>query len=143
MKRIKDVMTRDVEVLSPDATLRQAAEKMRQFNVGPLPIRDGDRLVGVVTDRDLVVRGIALGHDPNTSRVSSVMTEDVEFIHPDASLDEATELMRDRQLRRLLVVDDHRNLIGIVSLGDLAQETSEATTGQTLERISEPSRSAH
>jgi CBS domain-containing protein len=115
-KTIKDVMTRDVEVLDPNATLRQAAEKMRRLDVGPLPICDGDRLVGVVTDRDLVVRGIALGHDPNTSRVSSVMTEDVEFIHPDSSLDEATELMRDRQLRRLLVVDDHRNLIGIVNM---------------------------
>jgi CBS domain-containing protein len=143
MKAIKDVMTRGVEVLAPGAPLTRAAEKMRQLHIGPVPVCDGDRLVGVVTDRDIVVRGIAMGHDPHTSPISSVMTEDVEVIHQDARLDEAVDLMKDRQLRRLLVVDDHNNLVGIVSLGDLAREMDEATAGRTLERISRPSRPSH
>ncbi|QRK04472.1 CBS domain-containing protein [Archangium violaceum] len=143
MKTIKDVMTRGVEVIGPDATLKQAAEKMQRLNVGPLPVCEGDKLVGLVTDRDIVVRGIAMGHDPDTSRVSSVMSEDVECIHPDASLDEAAELMEDRQIRRLLVVDDDKSLIGIVSLGDLSQEASDTTTARALEQISEPSRPLH
>lgn len=143
MKTIQDVMTRGVECIEPNATLKQAAEKMQRLNVGPLPVCEGDKLVGLVTDRDIVVRGIAMGHDPDTSRVSSVMSEDVECIHPDASLDEAAELMKDRQIRRLLVVDGDKNLIGIVSLGDLSQEASDTTTARTLERISEPSRSPH
>ena len=121
----------------------QAAEKMRQFNIGPVPVCDGDRLVGVVTDRDLVVRGIAMGHDPHTSTVSSVMTEDAELIHLDADLDEAAEMMRDKQLRRLLVVDDHKNLVGILSLGDLAREADDTTAARTLEHISEPPASSH
>jgi len=138
MKTIQDVMTRGVEVVDPNATLMQVAEKMRQFNVGPLPVCDGDRLVGVVTDRDLVVRGIAMGHDPHTSKVSSVMTEDVELIHLEASLEEAADLMKEKQIRRLLVVDDHKNLVGILSLGDLAQEADDTTAARTLEHISEP-----
>lgn len=143
MKTIQDVMTRGVEVVDPNATLMQVAEKMRQFNVGPLPVCDGDRLVGVVTDRDLVVRGIAMGHDPHTSKVSSVMTEDVELIHLEASLEEAADLMKEKQLRRLLVVDDHKNLVGILSLGDLAQEVDDTTAARTLEHISEPSAPSH
>ena len=143
MKTIQDVMTRGVEVVDPNATLMQVAEKMRRFNVGPLPVCDGDRLVGVVTDRDLVVRGIAMGHDPHTSKVSAVMTEDVELIHLEASLEEAADLMKERQLRRLLVVDDHKNLVGILSLGDLAQEADDTTTARTLEHISEPSPPSH
>lgn len=143
MKTVQDVMTRGVEVLNPHATLKQAAEMMQRFNIGTVPVCDGDRLVGLVTDRDVVVRGIAMGHDPDTSRISSVMTEELETIHPDAGLEEAAELMRDRQIRRLLVVDEDRHLVGIVSLGDLAQEAEERTAAHTLERISEPSRPSH
>jgi CBS domain-containing protein len=142
MRTIQDVMTRGVEVLHPNATLREAAETMRRFNIGPVPVCDGDKLVGMVTDRDIVVRGIAMGHDPTTSRISSVMTEDLEAIHPGASLDEAAALMKDRQLRRLLVVDENGKLVGIVSLGDLAREADDTTAGRTLEGISEPSRPA-
>ena len=143
MKTIKDVMTRGVEALEPNATLKQAAEKMRQLNVGPMPVCIGDKLVGMVTDRDIVVRGIAMGHDPNTSKVSAVMTEDVEVIHPDASLKEAAALMSVSQIRRLPVVDDDQKLIGIVSLGDLAKGASDTTTGWTLEQISKPSQPAY
>ncbi|MGZ3460104.1 MAG: CBS domain-containing protein [Archangium sp.] len=143
MKTIKDVMTQGVEVLEPNSTLKQAAEKMRQLNVGPMPVCVGDKLVGMVTDRDIVVRGIAMGHDPNTSKVSTVMTEDVEVIHPDASLKEAAALMSVSQVRRLPVVDDAQKLIGIVSLGDLAKGASDTAAGWTLEQISRPSQPAY
>jgi CBS domain-containing protein len=143
MKTIKDVMTHGVEVLEPNSTLKQAAEKMRQLNVGPMPVCVGGKLVGMVTDRDIVVRGIAMGHDPNTSKVSAVMTEDIEVIHPDASLKEAAALMSVSQVRRLPVVDDDQKLIGIVSLGDLAKGASDTTAGWTLEQISKPSQPAY
>ncbi|PTL84605.1 CBS domain-containing protein [Vitiosangium sp. GDMCC 1.1324] len=143
MKTLKDVMTQDVEVLEPDATLRQAAEMMRQFNIGPVPICEGGRLVGMVTDRDIVVRGLALGHDPNTSTVSAVMTREIEVIHQDASLKEAAALMAANQIRRLPVVDDDENLVGILSLADLTRATSETASGWTLEEISKPSQPAY
>jgi CBS domain-containing protein len=143
MKKIKDVMTQDVEVLAPNATLKEAAEKMREFSIGPVPICEGDKLRGIVTDRDIVVRGIAMGHDPNTSSVSSVMTETLEVIHPNASLKDAEARMAAMQVRRLLVVDDDQKLVGIVSLGDLALESSETSSGWTLEEVSKPSQPAY
>ncbi|MFL5352034.1 CBS domain-containing protein [Archangium sp.] len=143
MKTLQDVMTRGVEAIAPHATLTQAAEKMRQLNVGPLPVCEGDTLVGLVTDRDLVVRGIAMGHDPDTSHVSSVMTEDVETLPPGASLEQAAKLMEERQLRRLLVVDGGGKLVGIVSLGDLSREVDDTTAARTLEHLSEPSGPVH
>lgn len=143
MKTLEDVMTRGVEALAPHATLTQAAEKMRQLNVGALPVREGDTLVGLVTDRDLVVRGIAMGHDPDTSRVASVMTGDVETLPPGASLEEAAEWMEERQLRRLLVVEGGGKLVGIVSLGDLSREGDGPTAARTPEPPSEPSGPVH
>lgn len=143
MKTLEDVMTRGVESIAPDTTLTRAAEKMRQLNVGALPVSEGDRLLGLVTDRDMVVRGIAMGHDPHTSRVSSVMTEDVETLPPTASLEEAARVMEERQLRRLLVVDAGGRLVGLVSLGDLSREVDDTTAARTLEHISEPSQPLH
>lgn len=143
MKTVQDVMARGVEVLPPQATLREAAEMMRQFNVGPVPVCEGDKLVGMVTDRDIVVRGIAMGHDPSTSRISSVMTEDVEVIHPHASLTEAAARMSASQFHRLPVVDDDWKVIGIVSQADLAREAGETTASRTLEQISKPSQPAY
>lgn len=142
MKTLEDVMTRGVESIAPQASLTQAAEKMRQLNVGALPVCEGDTLVGLVTDRDLVVRGIAMGHDPDTSRVSSVMSEDVETLPPTARPEEAAEVMEERRIRRLLVVDAGK-LVGLVSLGDLSREVDDTTAARTLEHVSEPSRPLH
>jgi len=138
-KKIKDVMTRDVEVVTPEDTLRSAAEKMRALNVGPLPVCEGDRLAGFITDRDIVVRGIAMGHDPNVSKVRDAMTNDVEYCFEDDSIDDAAKKMRTEQIRRLLVVNRDKQLVGIVALGDIAQEISDRKAGETLEEISEPS----
>jgi CBS domain-containing protein len=139
-KKIKDVMSPGVEVVTPNTTLREAAERMRDLNVGPLPICDGQKLAGMVTDRDIVVRGIAMGHDPNTSKVRDVLTADVEYCYEDDSVEKAARYMGDKQIRRLMVVDKNKNLVGIVSLGDISQEISGKKAGETLEEISEPSR---
>lgn len=136
---ISQVMTRDVEVVSPDDTLREAAEMMRTLNVGPIPVCDGERLVGIITDRDIVVRAVAQGLDPTETRVSQAMTDQVECVFADEDVEVAVWKMREEQIRRILVVDHDNKLVGIVSLGDIATAMGEQEAGETLEAISEPS----
>jgi CBS domain-containing protein len=143
MNKVADVMTRDVEWVHPDDTLRACAEKMRALNVGPMPVCDGDRVVGVITDRDIVVRGIALGLDPVSARVREAMTPEVSYCKPDTSIGEAARIMGEKQIRRLLVIGENKRLVGIISLGDLSQEASDRVAGAALEEISEPSAPAH
>src|SRR5688500_12487689 len=136
---IHDIMTRDVQAIRPDATVQDAAKKMDELNVGPLPVCDGDRLVGMVTDRDIVVRASAGGKDPTTTRVSEVMTRDVITCAEHTDVREAAQLMEQHQIRRLVVLNEGKQLVGIVSLGDLAVEAdNDALTGETLQRISVP-----
>ncbi|HEX2185161.1 MAG TPA: CBS domain-containing protein [Chloroflexota bacterium] len=138
--KVGDVMTRSVEVIHPDATIDEAAEKMKAFDVGPLPVCDGDRLVGMITDRDITVRATAEERDPVTTRVSEVMTPDVVYTFEDADVEEAARLMEQHQLRRLVVMNRDKRLVGIVSLGDLAVRTpNEQRTGEVLEEVSRPS----
>ncbi|HEX2036285.1 MAG TPA: CBS domain-containing protein [Chloroflexota bacterium] len=138
--KVGDVMTRSVEVIHPDATIDEAAEKMKSFDVGPLPVCDGDRLVGMITDRDITVRATAEERDPVTTRVSEVMTPDVVYTFEDADVEEAARLMEQYQLRRLVVMNRDKRLVGIVSLGDLAVRTpNEQRTGEVLEEVSRPS----
>jgi CBS domain-containing protein len=136
---IREVMTRDVEVINPNDTLRDAAEKMRSLNVGPLPVCDGQRILGMITDRDIVVRAIAVGKDPNATQVSEVMSSGIEYCFDDDDTEGVLERMRDKQLRRMIVVDRNKKLVGIIALGDLAGEVSEHKVGEALEGISEPS----
>jgi CBS domain-containing protein len=138
-KRIEEVMTREVEVMHPEDTLREAAEKMRTLNVGIIPVCDGQRLKGIITDRDIVVRAISQGMDPNATRVSQVMTPEVEWIFADEDVEVAAERMREEQIRRLLVVDRDKKLVGILSLGDISEVMGKQEAGRTLEAISEPS----
>jgi CBS domain-containing protein len=138
-RTLKDVMTRDVEVVHPNDTLRECAEKMRSLNVGPMPVCEDGKLVGMITDRDIVVRAVALGHDPASTRVRDAMTDQVESCSQDTTLEEAAKLMQDKQIRRVLVLDENRKLAGIVALGDLSQDADDRLAGETLERISEPS----
>lgn len=137
-KKIREVMTRDVEVINPNDTLRDAAEKMRSLNVGPLPVCDGQRILGMITDRDIVVRAIAVGKDPNSTQVSDVMSSGIEYCFDDDNTEGVLERMRDKQIRRMIVVDRSKKLVGIIALGDLAGEVSESKVGETLEGISEP-----
>ena len=138
---IREVMSSDVEVINPNDTLRDAAEKMRSLNVGPLPVCDGERILGMITDRDIVVRAIALGRDPNTTQVADAMSSGIEYCFDDDNVDDVLRQMRVKQIRRMIVVDRSKKLVGIVALGDLSGEVSEQKVGETLEGISEPSSS--
>jgi CBS domain-containing protein len=106
---IHDIMTRDVEVIRPDATVQDAARKMDELNVGPLPVCDGERLVGMIIDRDIVVRGAAAGKDPSATRVSEVMTPDVISCTEHADVPDAARLMEKHQIRRLVMLDDEKS----------------------------------
>ena len=137
--QLKDVMTRDVEVIAPTATVREAATKMKALDVGSLPVCDGRRLQGVVTDRDLTLRALAEGRDPDATAVRDVMSPGVVTAFEDDDVQEAATKMQREQIRRLPVLDRAKNLVGIVSLGDLAVEAgNDRLMGQTLEQISEP-----
>ena len=137
--KIRDEMTPDAVAAHPGTTLMAAAEMMRLLNVGSLPIIEGERVVGIVTDRDIVVRGLALGLEPRGACVADVMTRNVVTCSVDEDVEDVARQMRDLQVRRLLVVDEQERLIGIVSLGDLAMEMEDqALAGRVLEGISEP-----
>ena len=139
--KVRDVMTRGAECIGPDDTLQQAARRMKDLDVGPLPVCDSDRLAGMITDRDIVVRCIAEGGDPRTAKVRDAMSEGVCFCFEDDDVQDAARQMRDRQIRRLVVLDRNKRLAGVVSLGDLAIEAGGVSdvAGKTLEAVSQPS----
>jgi len=134
---VRDIMTADVVVASPDDDLMRAAQLMESHDFGSLPIGDNGRLIGMLTDRDITVRGIARGLGP-TAKVCEVMTTDIECVRDTDSVAEAAARMEDMQVRRLPVVDDNDKLVGIVSLGDLSQSEPD-DAGDALQGISQPS----
>jgi len=138
--KVKDVMTKGAECVRPANSLVEAAQKMKNLDVGPLPVcGDNDRLVGMITDRDITVRAVAEACDPRTTTVKDVMTPDVVYCFEDQDVQEAARLMKEHQIRRLVVLNRDKRLVGIVSLGDLAVETGdEKLAGETLEQVSEP-----
>lgn len=141
--QVHEVMSRQVETISPEATLREAARKMKDLDAGPLPVFDGRVVLGMLTDRDIVIRAIAEGLDPASTPVRDVMTEDVVSCRMDQSAEQAAQLMRESEVRRLVVLGSDDRPVGIVSLGDLATMTHDAPeVGETLEQISsaEPQR---
>lgn len=136
---LSEVMTRDVHTIHPDTTLEEAAKKMKQFDVGALPVADRDSLFGIVTDRDITIRATAEGRDPKRTKIRDVITEDVVYAFEDQDVKEGARIMQDKRIRRLLVVDRDKRLVGIVSLGDLAVDTDyKRVTAETLEAVSEP-----
>jgi len=139
MQTVQDVMTRDVQSISPDDSVRRAAQLMDEFNVGSIPVCDGDRLVGMITDRDITVRSTAVGQSPESTRVGDVMSTDVRTCFTTQTVDEVLGQMGDVQIRRVPVIDrQSQALVGIVSLGDMATKHS-AGIDRALEEISEPS----
>lgn len=136
--RIGDVMSRDVCVVSPATTLREAAREMARRDVGCLPVGEDDRLVGIVTDRDIVVRAVAQARPADVTTVQDVMTTDVRCCYEDQSLDDAIEAMRRHQVRRLPVLDRQHLLVGIVSLGDIATKGGHAAAAVLLADVSQP-----
>jgi CBS domain-containing protein len=137
--QLREIMTQDVEVISPEATVKDAAKKMQQLDVGPLPVCDGERLLGMLTDRDITIRVVAEGANPATKKVRETMTPGMVYCFEDQDVKEAARLMEQHQIRRLPVVNRDKRLVGIVSLGDLAVGTrDEKLTGKVLEQVSEP-----
>ena len=121
MQTVKDVMTTTVVYLPSETTIAEAARTMREQDIGDVVVADGPSLAGMVTDRDLVVRAVAEGRDPDATTVGEVMTRDLVTVRPDDTIQQAALLMRDRAVRRLLVCDDDQGLVGVVSIGDLAE----------------------
>ena len=137
MTLIKDIMTRGVEVIQRDDTIQHAAERMRALDIGVLPVADGNALAGMVTDRDITVRGVAAGMIPQEALVSDVMTEDVRWCLETDTVEQVLDQMGDAQVRRLAVLNEAREVVGIVALGDLATRQS-ADTDEALREISSP-----
>ena len=138
MTRVADVMTPGVETTTSSEALRDAARTMREGDFGAMPVVDDGRLVGMLTDRDIVVRAVAEGLDPTSARVGDVASPRPVAVGPDQDLDEAMELMAEYRVRRLPVVDGER-LVGVVSQADVALEANEKKTGSVVQEISEPS----
>jgi len=134
--KIRDVMTRTAQLTSPDDTLRHAAQMMKECDCGVLPVADGDRLVGMITDRDIAVRGIADGKGPDTN-VRDVMTDEVMYCFDDDGIQQVCQNTAEIQVRRLPVVSRDKRLVGIVSLSDLAKK--EANAAKALRGIARPS----
>src|SRR5262249_52536819 len=130
---------RGVEVIHPDSTMEEAAQRMKDRDIGPLPVCESDRLVGMITDRDIAVRSTAQGADPTTERVRDVMTPQVIYCFEDEDIAKAGQLMKQKQVRRMLVLNRDKRLVGILSLDDLAVRTGdEVVSGNTLEGVAWP-----
>ena len=124
--KIEQVMTKNPEYLAPDTTVAEAARKMGELDVGLLPVGDGTRLNGMLTDRDIALRVTAQGHDPDKTTVSEVMTPEIVYVFEDQDIEEAVKTMESHQIRRLIVLDRDKQMTGIVALGDLATRAESA-----------------
>ena len=135
--KISEVMTRDVQTVRPDQTVREAASFMLRADAGAIPVAEGERLLGMITDRDIAVRGVAEGYGPDTP-VRDLMTSDMVCARIDDNIEDAANKMSEAQVRRLPVVDQDDRLCGIVSLGDLARESASECAHEALEGVSQP-----
>lgn len=135
--KVKEITTRNPQCINADASLCEAAKKMKSLDVGILPVCDHDRLVGTVTDRDITVRGVAEGADPTRAKVRQVMSHGIVYCFENQSIEGAAQIMEENQIRRLPVLDEQKRLVGIITLGDLAVRShQERLVGEVLERVS-------
>jgi CBS domain-containing protein len=136
--KIREAMTQDVRLARPDQTIREAANLMAELDIGALPVEENDRLVGMITDRDIAVRAVAQGKGPET-QVRDAMTKDIKYCYEDQEIEEVTQNMGDLRVRRLPVLNRDKRLVGILSLGDLAlDEEAQDEAGEALGGISRP-----
>jgi CBS domain-containing protein len=135
--KVSDMMTRDISVTNPDQTVKEAAAVMARHDIGALPVGEHDRLVGMITDRDIAVRGIARGKGPDT-KVREVMTGDVKYVFEDEEVEDVAQNMADIQVRRVPVVNRDKRLVGILALGDLARSRAVKHAIRALHGISQP-----
>lgn len=135
--KIREIMTKEVEVVHPDTTLKDAARMMRDADTGFLPVGQDDRLVGTLTDRDIAIRAAAEGKDPGSTSVREAMSEDLVYCFEDQETADAAQVMSERKIRRLPVLNRDKRLVGVVSVGDLATRTGDDDiVGQTVEDVS-------
>jgi CBS domain-containing protein len=137
--KLKDVMTTQVEVVRPDASVQEAAEKMRTLDVGALPVCDGQRLAGMITDRDITIRATAQGRDPKSTAVRDILSSELVHAFEDQDLEEAEQLMQEKQIRRLPVLSRDKQLVGIVALADVVAEGGKKEVARTVQAVSKPS----
>ncbi|MDZ4813690.1 MAG: CBS domain-containing protein [Pseudomonadota bacterium] len=138
MNKLKSVMSRDVQVISPDDTIEHAAQQMRKSNFGMMPVGENDRMIGAISDRDIAIRAVADGLGPST-KVRDIMSAGIVWAYEEDSVDDAAKLMSQHQIRRLPVVNVDKRLVGIVALGDFAVERSDMdAAGEALSEISKP-----
>lgn len=135
--KVSKVMTRDVQLIEPAQTIRDAAKLMAVMDAGIMPVREGDRLVGMITDRDITVRAVAEGKGPDTS-IREVMIEDVKYCYEDDDTEDVARNMADIQVRRLPVLTRDKRLVGIISLGDMAVSDEPGKAGEAVTGISQP-----
>jgi CBS domain-containing protein len=135
--KVSEVMTREVATVSPDQTAREAASFMLNADAGSIPVTEGDRLIGMITDRDIAVRGVAKGNGPETP-VRDLMSNDIICARMDDDVEDVANRMSQAQVRRLPIIDDQQMLCGIVSLGDLSREADEDCAQEALQGVSQP-----
>jgi FOG: CBS domain len=137
--KLSEIMTREVEIIQPDDTLRLAAQKMRDRDIGFLPVCDGDSLMGVLSDRDIIIRTLAAGMDINVMLCRDLMTTPAIYCFDDQDVKDAAKLMGENQIRRLVILGrESEGVVGVISLGDLARKGITDISGQVLQRVSEP-----
>lgn len=135
-QRVKEIMSKNVRLAEPGMTIKEVANAMKQFDIGMMPVSDNGRLVGTITDRDIVLNATAKGLDPNTAKCVQAMSEGVEYTYEDDTIDEAARLMSERQIRRLAVLNSQKELVGLVATADLATHSAANTTDQAISGIS-------
>ena len=137
--KIQEIMTKNFEMINTTDSLTNAAQQMKKLDVGVLPVREGDRIVGIITDRDIIIRALAEQRAAGSTLVKDVMSGDIQCCRPEDSLEDAARLMQEKQVRRLIVLDQENSPVGIVSLGDIAAKShADELAGETLEEISRP-----
>lgn len=134
---VKDVMHRNVEWVGPDLTIREAAQLMRDMQIGCLPIGENDRVIGMVTDRDICCRAVAEGRDPSTP-IREVMSQGVTWVYEDQDLTEAAHLMEEKQIHRLPIMSRQKRMVGMLALADLGLHAPHELCGEVLEAVSQP-----
>jgi len=134
--KVREIMTTNVECVSPDTGLFNLANKMKTLDVGFIPVCENDRLVGTVTDRDIVIRGLAGGKDINTCKAREIMTNEVFWCLEDDDVKDVASRMRDKEVRRMLILNAEKRLVGVVSIGDISK-VEEKESGKTLKDITE------
>ncbi len=142
--KIKEIMTIGVHVIEPECNLQEAAQKMMNLNVGALPVCDGKKLLGIVTDRDITLRAVASGNDIHNTKAREIMSSPIVYCFEDQEIEEVSRIMEVKQIRRLVVLNQEKKLVGIVSLGDIAVKTGrDDLAGEILEKVSMNSTHTH